>query len=93
MEITENSLMENNSRIERILEQIRELGCLIAIDDFGTGFSSLSYLRRFEVDILKWVILHNVYKWMYYSQEKKDPKGDFDRWWFQQVYKSIPGNC
>ena len=53
MEITENSLMENNSRIEKILEQIRELGCLIAIDDFGTGFSSLSYLRRFEVDILK----------------------------------------
>ncbi len=53
LEITENSLMENNSRIEKILEQIRELGCLIAIDDFGTGFSSLSYLRRFEVDILK----------------------------------------
>jgi diguanylate cyclase (GGDEF)-like protein/PAS domain S-box-containing protein len=53
MEITENSLMENNSRIEIILDQIRALGCLIAIDDFGTGFSSLSYLRRFEVDILK----------------------------------------
>jgi diguanylate cyclase (GGDEF)-like protein/PAS domain S-box-containing protein len=53
MEITENSLMENNFRIEKILEQIRELGCKIAIDDFGTGFSSLSYLRRFAVDILK----------------------------------------
>lgn len=53
MEITENSLMENNIRIEKMLEQIRELGCKIAIDDFGTGFSSLSYLRRFAVDILK----------------------------------------
>jgi len=53
LEITENSLMENNIRNEKILEQIREVGCLIAIDDFGTGFSSLSYLRRFSVDILK----------------------------------------
>ena len=25
----------------------------LAIDDFGTGFSSLSYLRRYEFDILK----------------------------------------
>lgn len=53
LEITENSLMENNIRNEKILEQIREVGCQIAIDDFGTGFSSLSYLRRFAVDILK----------------------------------------
>ncbi len=53
LEITENSLMENNIRNEKILEQIREIGCQIAIDDFGTGFSSLSYLRRFAVDILK----------------------------------------
>lgn len=53
MEITENSLMENNIRNEKILEQIREVGCQVAIDDFGTGFSSLSYLRRFAVDILK----------------------------------------
>ncbi|MEA1890747.1 MAG: EAL domain-containing protein [Pseudomonadota bacterium] len=53
LEITENSLMENNIKNEIILEQIREVGCKIAIDDFGTGFSSLSYLRRFAVDILK----------------------------------------
>jgi len=53
LEITENSLMENNIRNEKKLEEIRQVGCLIAIDDFGTGFSSLSYLRRFSVDILK----------------------------------------
>ena len=36
-----------------ILQQIHELGVLVAIDDFGTGFSSLNYLHRFPVDIIK----------------------------------------
>ena len=35
------------------MEQIREVGSQLTIDDFFTGFSSLSYLRRFTVDILK----------------------------------------
>jgi EAL domain-containing protein (putative c-di-GMP-specific phosphodiesterase class I) len=29
------------------------MGVSIAIDDFGTGHSSLSYLKRFDVDTLK----------------------------------------
>jgi EAL domain-containing protein (putative c-di-GMP-specific phosphodiesterase class I) len=29
------------------------MGVRIAIDDFGTGHSSLSYLRRFPIDIVK----------------------------------------
>jgi len=29
------------------------MGVRIAIDDFGTGHSSLSYLKRFDVDTLK----------------------------------------
>ena len=37
----------------RILEQLRASRVQIAIDDFGTGFSSLSYLRRLPVDIIK----------------------------------------
>ena len=35
------------------LQVLRERGVGIAIDDFGTGFSSLAYLRRFPVDVLK----------------------------------------
>ncbi len=29
------------------------LGVRLAIDDFGIGYSSLSYLRKFDVDLLK----------------------------------------
>jgi EAL domain-containing protein (putative c-di-GMP-specific phosphodiesterase class I) len=29
------------------------MGVRIAIDDFGTGHSSLSYLKRFDIDTLK----------------------------------------
>jgi len=35
------------------LLQLKELGVRLAIDDFGTGFSSLAYLQRFPVDVLK----------------------------------------
>ena len=38
--------------IERLLA-LRELGVRIAVDDFGTGQSSLSYIRRLPIDILK----------------------------------------
>ena len=36
-----------------MLQEFRDLGVMIAIDDFGTGFSSLAYLKRLPVDILK----------------------------------------
>jgi len=36
-----------------VLRSLKRLGVRIAIDDFGTGFSSLSYLARFPVDVLK----------------------------------------
>lgn len=36
-----------------VLRALKELGVLLAIDDFGAGYSSLSYLQRFPLDILK----------------------------------------
>ena len=36
-----------------MLAKLRELGFAIVIDDFGVGYSSLGYLRRFEIDVLK----------------------------------------
>ena len=35
------------------LQKLRSRGVNVAIDDFGTGCSSLAYLRRFPVDIVK----------------------------------------
>ncbi len=35
------------------LRRLKAIGTSIAVDDFGTGHSSLSYLRRFDVDQLK----------------------------------------
>ncbi len=53
LEITEHSLMTETSTVIRNLHIIHELGIKLAIDDFGTEYSSLNYLKRFRVDILK----------------------------------------
>ena len=53
LELTESMMIDEFERASRVLEQLRTSRVQIAIDDFGTGFSSLSYLRRLPVDIIK----------------------------------------
>ena len=53
LELTESALMQDLTEVQETLREIKALGVSIAIDDFGTGFSSLSYLRRFPIDLLK----------------------------------------
>ena len=53
VEITEGLLLEASVHVIDQLAALRSDGFKIAIDDFGTGFSSLSYLRKFEIDYLK----------------------------------------
>ena len=53
LELTESVLVEETERTIARLEAVRATGVRIAIDDFGTGFSSLAYLQRLPVDVLK----------------------------------------
>ncbi len=53
LEITESAAMQNVEHTVTLLQELKSLGVSIAIDDFGTGFSSLSYLNRFPIDIVK----------------------------------------
>jgi diguanylate cyclase (GGDEF)-like protein len=53
LELTESSIMTTFDSAVRGLNALREAGIRISIDDFGTGFSSLSYLKRLPIDILK----------------------------------------
>ena len=53
LEVTESMLMNNIDRVIDQLNRIKSTGTTITIDDFGSGYSSLSYLKRLPVDILK----------------------------------------
>jgi diguanylate cyclase (GGDEF)-like protein len=53
IEITESVLMHEDEDIVSRLQTLRALGVRIAIDDFGSGYSSLGYLQRFPIDIVK----------------------------------------
>jgi diguanylate cyclase (GGDEF)-like protein len=53
LEITESSLVENAGPVIELLSRLKELGVSIAIDDFGIGYSSLAYLKRLPIDMLK----------------------------------------
>lgn len=53
LELTESSLMENPENCIKILQHLKKEGIEIAVDDFGTAYSSLTYLKRFPVSVLK----------------------------------------
>ena len=53
LEITENLLIEDDTRALSILTSLKEIGVKIALDDFGVGYSSLGYLSRFPFDTIK----------------------------------------
>jgi EAL domain-containing protein (putative c-di-GMP-specific phosphodiesterase class I) len=50
-ELTESTLMNESG--SQVLNALRQAGFTLAIDDFGSGYSSLGYLKRFDVSTLK----------------------------------------
>jgi len=53
IEITERILMDSHSFIPKKLVNFQSLGIDVALDDFGMGYSSLSYIKKFDIDFLK----------------------------------------
>ena len=53
IELTESTIMQNTEANLDRFRELKALGVRLAIDDFGVGYSSLSYLHRFPIDILK----------------------------------------
>jgi len=52
-EVVENIALKDISLDESDLNEIKELGFKIALDNFGTGLSTLSSIKRFNIDSIK----------------------------------------
>ena len=53
VEITEGLLLDTRQEVIQKLKLLHEAGLQVALDDFGTGYSAMSYLLKFNLDILK----------------------------------------
>ena len=53
LEVTENLLIDDFESVVDKMKKIRNMGTRFAIDDFGSGYSSMIYLKRLPLDILK----------------------------------------
>lgn len=52
-EITESVLISDPDLTIRVLHELTDLGILFALDDFGKGYSSLGYLQKMPIHIMK----------------------------------------
>lgn len=52
-EISEAAVLPDLLLAQTELQKLRDAGCLIALDDFGASQASVTYLRSFEVDVVK----------------------------------------
>ncbi len=53
VEVTESVFVRPDDPAVQSITRLAELGCPVAMDDFGSGYSSLGYLSRLPVRILK----------------------------------------
>jgi diguanylate cyclase (GGDEF)-like protein/PAS domain S-box-containing protein len=53
VEITEGVLLQPEVDPSGILSNLRKAGIEVALDDFGKGYSSLGFLNRYQVDLIK----------------------------------------
>jgi diguanylate cyclase (GGDEF)-like protein len=53
VEVTESTLMSDQTRGLHTLRKLKSMGISVAMDDFGTGYSSLAMLHAFPFDKIK----------------------------------------
>ncbi len=53
LEVTESVFIANTDQAVATMAAIGALGVALALDDFGQGYSSLSYLKKFPLQIVK----------------------------------------
>ncbi|MDO3721347.1 EAL domain-containing protein [Marinobacter sp. chi1] len=53
LEITETAFMHSMDDVEVVLKKLSSAGMKISLDDFGIGYSSLNYLKRFPISMVK----------------------------------------
>ncbi len=53
LEVTESAIIHDPEAVSKVLNAMRDLDVRIALDDFGTGYTSLAYLQRLPIDMLK----------------------------------------
>ncbi|GAB4573620.1 MAG: hypothetical protein Tsb008_08600 [Rhodothalassiaceae bacterium] len=53
LEITERTIVDEDSNALAVIDSLKAYGIKMALDDFGTGYSALSYLKALPIDELK----------------------------------------
>jgi diguanylate cyclase (GGDEF)-like protein len=53
LELTESAIIQDPARAAKVLEELKGHDVRVAMDDFGTGYTSLAYLQRLPIDLLK----------------------------------------
>lgn len=53
LEITEMTIIDDVDAAAMKLRDIKNMGVKICIDDFGMGYTSISYLKKLPIDVLK----------------------------------------
>ncbi len=53
IELTETETVSDIQDAQQFIESIHQAGCRICLDDFGSGFSTFTYLKYLDVEILK----------------------------------------
>ena len=53
LELTESAIVQDPRRATTVLGGLKALDVSVAMDDFGTGYTSLAYLQRLPIDVLK----------------------------------------